>query len=321
MHLFIINSNQWNIYLRRVALFLSIFYVIDISTASILGFLYKQVYTGPGRYNYIKENRFDCLIMGSSTSTCYYSDYISKELGISVLNVGLDGSALSYSRCILDLVVTKKVKPNIVILNIDLFEIQKNAWLGNYYSMIEKLSPLYGESKVIDKALNKGRPFEFLKYKIATYKYNDIVLSLIMKNLRNNTKIYQREKSPEKVLSLPLDKETIDSKFKNELNVDERKTSLYEEFIIECKKQGIKLFFVESPLYYPEGEMILRDKKIESIFDKIADKNDIPFIKITQNTYPVFKTNLLFKDVLHLNDKGSIIFSKILCDEIKKHGI
>jgi len=259
--------------------------------------------------------------MGSSTSTCYYSDYISKEIGISVLNVGLDGSALIYSRCLLDLVVTKNVKPKILLLNIDLFEIQNDAWFGNYYSMIEKLAPLYGESKTIDNALQKDKPFEFLKYKIATYKYNDMVLSLIEKNFKDRNTIYRRDRSPETVLALPLDEETINSKFNNEIKIDEKKILLYEELILECKKQDINLFFIESPLYYPEGKMIDRDEKLEMIFENIAKKNNIPFIKITQNTYPVFKSNSLFKDVLHLNDKGSIIFSGILCDELKKYSV
>ena len=316
MALSIISSNLMQKHCARLILFIALFFAVDSGMAVIFKHLYSGIYTGPGRYNYIKENRFDCLIMGSSTSTCYYSDIISKKTGLSTLNVGLDGSALIYSRCLLDLIITHHVQPQMIILNIDLFEIQKSAWSGNFYSRIEQFAPFFGQSDYINKALLKGKHFEFIKYLIASYKYNDMFISIIAKKINCKDREYKRGSSPRTVLKLPVDSKIINEKFSDEISIDQRKLELLNEFISVCKKNNIILIFVESPVYYPEQKMTKRDKKLEEFFLSIATMQNIPFIRITQDTNSVFKSNLLFKDVLHLNDKGSEIFTDILCKEI-----
>lgn len=300
-----------------VILFCLVFLILDRAAGLILDDQYSKISTGPGRYNYIKSHRYDCLVMGSSTSTCFYGDVLEKCLGQTVLNVGLDGSALIYSRCLLELVLQNQVKPDLIILNIDLFEMQKTAWSGNYYSMIEQFRPLYGQSRFIDHALRKGKPFEIIKYTAHTYRYNDLILSIIQKRLKGD-KIYQRDKSPSDTLSLPIDEITIKDKFSSDLNLDDRKLVLYGEFIDVCKKNNIDLVLIESPIYYPHCKMTERDVRLQGIIRRLALESGVPFISITQDTHPVFRDHSLFKDVLHLNDKGSVLFSEIVCAELKK---
>ncbi len=306
--------------LSGLFLFCIVFFILDRVAGKILDDQYRRIFSGPGRYNYIKANRYDLLVMGSSTSTCFYDDELSEGLGKTVLNVGLDGSALIYSRCLLDLLLQNHVKPDFIILNIDLFEMQKSAWSGNYYSMIEKFRPFYGRSNYIDQALYKGRPFEFIKYTVHSYRYNDLILSIVQKRLQDD-KIYSHDKSPKNVLSLPIDEKTLKDKFSNTLDLDDNKMALYRDFINVCRKNGIKLIFIESPIYYPQGKMTKRDILLQEIINELALDSDVPFIPITQDTYPVFRDYRLFKDVLHLNDKGSILFSKIVCIELKKRGV
>lgn len=297
-------------------LFCLILIVLDQAIGSGLASQYGRIFTGPGRYNYMKSKRFDCLVMGSSTSTCYYDDILSKCLGISVLNVGLDGSALIYSRSILDLVVKYNVKPSMIILNIDLFEFRKSAWSGNYYSMIEKFRPIYGQSDYVDNALMKERPFEKLKYLFLTYRFNDMPLSLMQKRL-DGSREYRRDRSPQNILQLPIDEKTIKEKFSDELDIDERKISLLKEFISECKKLNIMTILVESPIYYPDRTMTDRDRKLAALVRKTADDMNAPLIALTQDACPVFKDHDLFKDVLHLNDRGSVVFTNLVCGRLE----
>ncbi len=316
-----INSRDIFINIKNVILFVLIFFILDRAISFTLTYIYSQINTGPGRYNYITKNRFDGIIMGSSTSAAYYSDLLSKELGMSFLNVGMDGSALIYSKSLLDLLIVNGVKPKVVILNIDLFEIQKGAWFGNYYSMIEKLAPLYGQSDLVDDALYKNSWKERIKYKIASFRYNDLLLSLIAQSLGSGQSIYSREKYPDTVLSIPLDKKTISTHFNSGVNINEKKIALYEEFIQTCRKYDITLYFSESPIYYPQQRMIKRDRELQMIFESLASAYKVPFIKITQDNHPEFRSNLLFKDVLHLNNEGSTLFSKIVAKELRKNGI
>ena len=315
MPLYTTNFKKKLLTFKHIILFLICFFIIDQSLAFLLKNIYQKTNTGPGRFNYIKKHKVDCLVMGSSRSTCFYSDIISEKLGIPAMNIGLDGSALIYSRCLLDLILSNNIKPRLILLSIDLFEIQAFAWSGNFYQNIEKLAPLYGESEYIDKSLYKDKPLEFLKYQIASYKYNDLIFSLLLKLFTNNEK-YKHEFSPESILQLPIDEKTLKTKFSEIVDIEKRKIELYNEMIEICKKNDIMIIFVEPPKYYPELRMTERDKKLEQIFDNIAKKNNIHFLKITQDDYPEFRSNLLFKDVLHLNNEGSKLFSNILCDKL-----
>ena len=300
----------------RAILFLIILFTLDISIAALLGNLYSGIYVGPGRYNYIKRNRFDCLVMGSSTSRSLYDEIISQSLGISVLNVGLDGAALIYSRCLLELVLRYNVAPKLILLNLDLFELRKTAWSGNFYSMIEYFAPLYGESEYIDKALQKGRLLEPLKYKLVSYKYNDLVLAIILKKLQGE-KEYRRELAPAGALQLPIDEKILREKFPDDEEIDQRKLALLDEFITVCKRNNIALVVVTSPVFNPFHRKTNSDRAIENTLEKVTKDRGIPFIGVTQEKYSVFQDPTMFSDVLHLNDKGSRLFSGLLCRELR----
>jgi hypothetical protein len=299
----------------KVIFFIFLIITIDNSLGLLLKWAYSKINAGPGRYNYIRSNQYDLLVMGSSTSTAYYSNIITKKTGLRTLNVGLDGSALIYSFCLLDLVIQGDVKPKMVILNIDLFELSKSAWGGNNFSMIEKLAPLYGETDIITNALEKGKISEKIKFFSKTYRYNDLLLS-IPSQLYKSTKRYMRGASPNTVMQLPIDSQTINDRFPNIIDLDRDKLRLYEKFIELCQMHAIQPVFIESPIYYPALGLTERDRYFEEQLESLAKKNSVPFIKINQDNYPVFRSHLLYKDVLHLNHKGSQLFSDLVSQKL-----
>jgi hypothetical protein len=254
--------------------------------------------------------------MGSSTSRSFYSEIISKTVGLSVLNVGLDGAALIYSRCLLELVLRYDVAPKFILLNLDLFELRKTAWSGNYYSMIEYFAPLYGRSKYIDQALNKGKLLESLKYKLASYKYNNLLLTIILKKLQAE-KEYRREPAPAGILRLPIEEQVLREKFPDDPEIDPRKTALLNEFITVCKKNNIFLVVVTPPIFNPLYKTTNSDKVVENTIRSITMNRGIPFLAVTQERYKDFRDFTMFSDVLHLNDKGSRLFTYILCNELR----
>lgn len=235
---------------------------------------------------------------------------------MDVLNIGLDGSALIYSRSLLEVFINKD-NLKLVILNIDLFEFQKQAWSGNFYSMIERLAPLYGRYKFVDSALEKDSFWEKLKYAISSYRYNDLVLSILYKNLSDRRE-YRRELSPATIIKLPIDAVTMKEKFSDDIDIDPRKKVLLENMVDVCREKNIEIVMVVSPLYYPDKKVTDRDAYLENYIQSIAKDKDVPFIKITQDTFSEFRNHRLFKDVWHLNHRGSEFFSARLADQLLK---
>jgi len=296
--------------------FVGCFLVIDLVLSSLLGAGYERLHSGPGRFNYFKQRQNDCLIMGSSTAKAYYEDIFAERLGMSVLNVSLDGSSLLYSVCLLKYVIHHQVKPKLIILNVDLFEVLDSAWGGDYYANVEKMRPLYGEVDDIDRMLEKESWGSKVKFWAQSYKYNNIAASIVLKQFGADE--YTRGVPSSQILELPLSEKIIKSKFSDNSKYDQRKIKLYEYVIELCRANNIKLLLVESPVYYPGGEMIKRDKRSEATISALAVKHQIPFLIFSQERYPMFKSNLLFEDVLHLNFEGGRHFSELVSDRIKQ---
>jgi len=284
----------------------------------MLSGMYKKISTGPGKFNYIGKNQFDVLVMGSSTAKAFLSDQIGSKIDRSILNVSLDGSSILFSRCLLDWVTQNHVAPDMIILGIDLFELHDNAWKGNFFANIDKLSPLYGRNQLIDQSLTKDSVLGKLKYSIKSFKFNNIVPSVAIKYFKDDP-VYRREKPSEKILSIPVDAKTVENKFNDYYSPDLQKISLYEDIIATCKKYSISLVFIAPPLYYPDLQQNQRDIKTENIFREISVKHNIPFYPITIDNYPIFKSNMLFEDVLHLNIEGAKVFSDIVSTIIASH--
>jgi lysophospholipase L1-like esterase len=109
---------------------------------------------------------------------------------------------------------------------------------------------------------------------------------------------------------------TLKEKFSDKLDIDQRKIDLLKEFASVCKRNRIRVILIESPIYYPYTTMTNRDRIVEGLIIKTAKELDVPFIPLTQDICPVFRDSRLFKDVLHLNRKGSKIFSGMVSEKV-----
>jgi hypothetical protein len=236
---------------------------------------------------------------------------------MQTINLGTDAVSMLYSSCLLEYLIANDKAPKLVIMNIDLFEIMEGAWNGNFYRGIEKLAPLYGKVPYIDDALKKGSLFETIKYRTHSYKYNGLLLSMVSQLLKKRDK-YRRGHSTTATLKLPIREKKMKEWFSEDRNIDSRKIDLLNSFIKRCQRSGIRIVLVETPKFHPELKMTERDRYLESRIESIASKQDIPFIKFTQDTMPEFKNHQLFKDVIHLNHTGSIRLSEILCEKLNK---
>jgi len=82
---------------------------------------------------------------------------------------------------------------------------------------------------------------------------------------------------------------------------DETKLYYFEKFIKDAKNRNIRVFIVNSPKY-SNGE-----NKLYEPIAAICLKNEVPFIDMENDE---LSNNVeLFRDVLHLNSEGSILYT------------
>lgn len=258
----------------------------------------------------------DLVIYGSSRAWVHINPKIIEDsLKISSYNLGIDGHNfwLQYYRH-KELLKFNRM-PSMIILSLDIFTLQKRLDLYNYrqflpFMLWDRDSYQYTSSylgfSVYDYYIPLIRYFKESKSFI-------IALKCIMHYKTNPARV---KGYMGKDVKWNNDLAKAKSKMDNfEIKPDSSTIKLFEEFIIECKKNGIKLMLVYSPEYI-EGQNFVKNRKdIISKYQNFANKYDLQFIDFSNDTLSLKKD--FFYNSEHLNKEGSAIFTKKLIKYIK----
>lgn len=102
-------------------------------------------------------------------------------------------------------------------------------------------------------------------------------------------------------------------------NLSPLQVNAFEELLDELKKDGVRVIFVHVPGYLPGRRGSKIADAMEQLY-QIAQRRGIPFLDY--ETHRITSINLdktFFSDNVHLNEKGSDFFSKLLKEDLKNH--
>ena len=103
---------------------------------------------------------------------------------------------------------------------------------------------------------------------------------------------------------------------KERLSFNQESLDLFFVFIKECKNYGIELLLVYTPIYIENKKNILNNEEVVVFYQDIAFKNKLKFYDYTQDVICLKKE--MFFDAIHLNKKGSELFSRKLAHTLNK---
>lgn len=292
----------------KLFVFLLIVFILDFTIGSLLkyfyfkqssGFYYRTTYS-------LEKTRADILIFGSSKANHqFYPDVFEKRLKLSYYNVGRDGSSIFYHYALLQSIL-QRYSPKVIIIDITR-EFEKKQIS---YDRITMLLPYYADYPEMRPIIEQRSQFEKFKLISKIYPYNSLLFSIISGNSSFNS-----ERNSDIKGYVPLNREWnepiqhITAPFKDE--IDSVKVKYFESFVKDCAYAGVKLYIVASPNYYI---MDYADKS-NLIAKEMARKYKVSFLDYSADS--LFLSNAsYFADNMHLNDKGAIVFSNILVDQI-----
>lgn len=262
----------------------------------------KQEYAG---WNDIFDHKIsvDVIVMGSSRAWVQYSPrIIDSLLHIKSYNFGIDGS--SFNRQYVKYQMYRKYnnKPKFIIQNIDY-----NSTLGwtEGYQKHQYFPFLY--NKDVRTLVIKTEPFSFKEKYIPMYRYSHCGIRNMNFGPGPHYKGYmglERDWDGRKYM------ETDTIFFKS----DARTLNMFAGFLDETKKEGIKVIMVYAPLYYGAREKIVNIDRMYSVFDSLSKLYDVPILDY--NFDEICYDTLLFYNAMHLNKKGSELFTTKLCHDI-----
>lgn len=305
-------------YLFRIAIVLFLFWLL----ASLL-FLFVE----KGQISYRSGNikfkemfedttSYQATIFGSSRAYKNIDPLICDSItGLSFYNAGLSGAKFyEVSMAFFAYFEVHNTDPEYVIFNLDAIDFSTKDEIFNpliYFSFLNNENIAEG----LDK---KEYPIELYKYLpfMQILEYNDDVRNNSMKGLLGQVNAEDiavkghSKKIHDTYREMPLKKAfklEEDSFLENET---------LENIIKYCKDNHVMLIFTISPVYknYYSRKFTNNDRLMEE-FERFALEKDCEFWRF--DTASLFKNSKeYFTDDIHLNRKGTVLFSRILGNKI-----
>lgn len=308
-----IRENSSLNFISKILIFVAFVFVLDICVGGCLryfyfrqqnGFLFRTTYA-------IEKTRADLLIFGSSKANHQYSPEIfGNKMGLSYYNAGRDGCSIFYHYAVLKSVL-KRYTPKVIILDISRdFEKSQAS-----YDRLSILLPYYNDHPEMRTIIEMKSPYEKFKLVSKIYPFNSLLFSIIAGNSDMNKNRYTDNDGYVPLTKIWNGKLSVINEPIN-YKLDSNKILIYESFIEDCLKAGVRLFVVSSPDFVKYNYQ----EKSNIVAEQLAKKHNIKFLNYSNNS--VFLNNSkYFADGSHLNDYGAKIFSRLIVNDIEKDSI
>lgn len=260
----------------------------------------------------------DIAIYGSSRAWVDISPKILNDsLNLRVYNFGLDGHNfwLQYLRHLE--YVKYNPHPKHIILAVDFNSIQKRK---NLY-LSEQFLPYMLWNKNIEFYTSSYEGFSIYDYYIPLLRYagrtTELKAAFKVSLSKTKDEPYRNHgyKGIEKQWSRDFEraKSKLDEYY---ITIDQSSLALLDKFLLECTKSGTTVSLIYTPEYI-EGQKFIKNRdRIIKIYQNFADTHSISFLDYSNDTM-CFNKDYFYNSV-HLNKKGSELFTKTLSKDLKE---
>lgn len=297
----------------KMLIFIFILCTFDFLIGNVLEhFYFKQESGLQYRTTYsIEKTSADILAFGASRANHHYHTQVFEKNmpGYSCYNAGRDGNSIFYHYAVLKTIL-KRYTPKIVILDFELASLAKN---NESYDRLSSLLPYYRSHPEIQSIVNLKSKYERYKLYSRIYPFNSSLFTIAIGNAEINKTRANDINGYVPLNSVWQEPIGYDTNTVVKSLLDSNKISCYENFIRDCKNRGVNVYIVVSPYFIKfknsdysvvKGREIAK-KYAANFWDYSADA--------------VFTSNrLLFADLVHLNDNGARVYSKLVVQKILK---
>jgi hypothetical protein len=258
----------------------------------------------------------DVVIIGPSQTTHGVNPrYLEKE-HVKVFNFSLNGAGPSfYLKWYRKVFQPNYPKPLYVLYGVNWGMFDEN-FLDRRFEQDSKYFP---KKFLIHELLNTKSLDDLIRVKTLLLNRLGIVrgrIQLAQRLFRGTSDVY--------VLSryyngfIPYERKgKVDRKRDIKLQNSEAQIAAFEELLDEFEKNGIEVIFVQVPEYLPARNISDIEESMQ-LLNGIAEKRRILFLDYDTKKITSINTDTgMFSDAIHLNEKGSDAFSKLLRDDLE----
>lgn len=292
-------------FLTQLFIFLLLFACIDYALGEILRYGEAHAIGGKTeRCYYINHlTHEDILFFGSSRSMNHYVPKVFEDsLGMTAYNCGEDETGIICFYPKLNL-IKQRYTPKVIIYDIYHTDLLDSLRFQNI-DYLKTLKTSYGTAAV-DSMFTRYEPSSKYKMLSTLYRFNSNFLNILLDNVRK-TNWY--DQGFYLLNTNSMQHEPMVDNSNHEYYYDEEKLSLLERFIAE-NKDSIHLYFAISPEYGRTNDELFEPLK------ELCNKYSVPLLNHYCDTM-FTRHQELFGNQNHLNQKGAIIYSTIIQQEI-----
>ena len=257
----------------------------------------------------------DVVVMGSSRAWEHVNPLILDSiLSANSYNLGMDGRSFDSQILKYHLYRERNSKPKLIIQNIDVFSLINRAGIKKI-----QFFPYFWD-KSMRATFFPVEPFTVWEKYLPMYRF---------------VHINSRSEMPGLSAFIPDGKKTLTKGYRGETKtwngmalaavdsipflVSDTIAQQFETYLAEAKAEGIEVIFVYCPIYIGATQKMTSLKSIYDYYEQVAGKYMIPILDYTHMS--LCEDTSYFYNAMHLNKKGSDIFSDSLANDIKKMGI
>jgi len=180
--------------------------------------------------------------------------------------------------------------------------------MGPFEKLMERYFPLYGSRSTIHES------FDYY----TRYPLGDMLLNCERDCIdRSMDFVFEQNNLDPTFFGEAIDNADSYLYSRESLNFDEKiNISFLPEIIRLCKKNGIQLILVRMPImrFYQPGTQPPGLARYMQHMNEYLHANEVPFLDFDKKELP----SEYFKDTLHLNEKGRLVFTKELANALKE---
>lgn len=269
---------------------------------------------------YSGELHPDIVVVGSSRVWLGYNTYVlDSMLHCNSHNLGLDGHYVDFQLIRYDTYRRYNAKPKVVLMNVDCISTFGITADSEYER--EQFFPYFFDDTLISRVA-EAKKITWIERHVPLVRYfgyrdefelgiesffgkKDFFDGGMHKGYRGDNSNW--DEGP------ILGADTM-----VEITPDPRAIALLDSFAKCTCDEGIGLVFVKSPVYEPLLSKISNVNESDLIFEKIAERYQIPILDYYHSVVSQDKTNFMTPG--HLNKKGSEIFTMQLCHDLDSLG-
>lgn len=270
---------------------------------------------------YSGELHPDIVAVGSSRVWLGYNTYVlDSMLHCNSHNLGLDGHYIDFQLIRYDTYRRYNAKPKVVLMNVDCLSTLGITADSRYER--EQFFPYFFDDTLISRvaAIKQitwiDRHVPLVRYFGYRDEFEWGIESFFGKKDFFDGGMHKGYRGDGGRLGLgPI----VDVDTMVKVGANKQAVELLDSFAKRTNEEGIRLVFVKSPVFEPLLNKISNVDENDSIFEKIAEKYQIPILDYYHSAVSQDKTN--FMTPSHLNKKGSELFTMELCHDLDSLGV